>query len=151
MKINSTKAAARLGFFTAAVLISGILGQATQAQSIYRGKFTIDHQVRWGQAVIPAGKYTLVVDQLLGGGVVFAKVVDAKTGIQVAVLPCPITENSTGPSELVLSNRGAQQTVHTLRVHELKESFVFDPSLAHRRLAEEANSSESVPILTARK
>ena len=45
MKINHTKAAARLGFFTAAVLIAGIFGQATQAQSMYRGKFTIDHQV----------------------------------------------------------------------------------------------------------
>jgi hypothetical protein len=151
MKFNHSKAASRLGFFAAAVLTVGLLGQATQAQSQYRGKFTLDHPVRWGQALLPAGNYTLVVDYLLGNSVAVAKIVDTKTLITAAVVPCPITEDSNGPSVLILGNRGAQQIVHTLRVHELNESFVFDPSLAHRRITEEANSSETVPILTAKK
>jgi hypothetical protein len=150
MKFNHSKAATRLGFFVAAVLIAGLFGEATQAQSLYRGKFTLDHQVRWGRAVIPAGKYTLVVDSLTepSAGVPFAKVVDTKTNKTVAVVACPVTENSSGPTALILSNRGAQLTVHTLRVQELNESFIFDPSLAHHRAPEEANSSQTVPILT---
>lgn len=151
MKFNHTNPATKVTFFVAVVLIAGLFAGATQAQSRYRGKFTLDHQIRWGRALIPAGDYQVVVESALEtGSLRVARVIDEKTGITVATVGCPISENSTGPSVLILSRRDGQQVVHTLRVEELNESFIFDPSLAHRRATEEARDTKTVSVLEAK-
>jgi hypothetical protein len=151
MKFNNSQAATKVTFFAVLVLIAGLFAGATQAQSLYRGKFTLDHQVRWVSTLIPAGHYNLVVDSALGtSSHPIARVVDTKTGITVAMFACPITEDSKGPSVLILGRRDGQQVVHTLRVEELNESFIFDPSLARRRATEEARDAKTVQILEAK-
>ena len=151
MKFNHSQAATKVTFFAAVVLIAGLFAGATQAQSLYRGKFTLDHQIRWGRTLIPAGDYNVVVDSALGTiSLQIARVIDTKTGVTVAMVGCPITEDSKGPSVLILSRRDGQQVVHTLRVEELNESFIFDPSLAHRRVTEEARDTKTVPVLEAK-
>lgn len=151
MKFNHTNAATKVTFFAAVLLIAGLFADATQAQSLYRGKFTLDHQVRWGRALIPAGNYKVVVDSALEtSSLRVARVVDEKSGITVATVGCPITEDSKGPSVLILSRHDGQQIVHTLRVKELNESFIFDPSLAHRGVTEEAREAKTVPVLEAK-
>jgi hypothetical protein len=150
MKLNHAKAATKVTVFLAVVLITGLFAGATQAQSPYRGKFTLDHQVRWGRTLIPAGDYIVVVGSPLGtNSPRIARVIEAKTGRNVAMVSCPITEDAKGPSVLILSVRRGQQVVHTLRIEELNESFIFDPSLAHRRHTEEARDTKAVPILVA--
>jgi hypothetical protein len=151
MKFNHSKAAAKVTFFAAVVLIAGLLAGSAQAQSVYTGKFTFTHSVRWGQALLPAGSYRINIDPSNGFGMLMAEVFDNKTGRPAAMIACNITENAKGSSALLLSRRGGEKVVHTLRVEELNESFIFDPSLAHRRVAEEADSTETVPILNARK
>lgn len=151
MKFSNSQAATKVTFFAAVVLIAGLFAGATQAQSLCRGKFTLDHQVRWGRTLIPAGHFNLVVDSAPGtSSLQITRVFDTKTGITVAMVACSITESSDGPSILILSRRDGQQVVHTLRVQELNESFIFDPSLAHRRATEEARDTKTVPILEAK-
>jgi hypothetical protein len=151
MKFNHSNAATKVTFFAALVLIVGLFAGSVQAQSIYNGKFTLNHSVRWGQALIPAGHYRINIDPFNGSGILMAVIFDTKTGRQVAMASCAATDKSKGPSALFLSRRGNEHVVHTLRVDELNESFIFDPSLAHRRVAEEADSTETVPILNAKK
>lgn len=151
MKFNQSKSATKVTFFAAVALIAGLFTGSVQAQSVYNGKFTLTHSVRWGQAVLPAGSYRINIDPSNGFGTLLAEVFDTKTGQPAAMIACNVTENAKGPTVLILSRRGGQQVVHTLRVEELNESFIFDPSLAHRRVSEEANSTETVPILNARK
>jgi hypothetical protein len=150
MKFNPSQLATKVTFLAAAVLIAGLFAGATQAQSVYQGKFTLDQQVRWGRTLIPAGHYNLVVDSALGtASLTIARVIDTNTGVTVAMVSCPIREDAKGPSALILSRRGNQQVVHTLRLEELNESFIFVPSLAHRHLTEEARETTTVPILEA--
>jgi hypothetical protein len=151
MKFNHAKAATKVTFFVALVLIAGLFAGGVQAQSVYNGKFTLTHSVRWGQAVLPAGNYRINIDPSDGFGMLMAEVFDTKTGRPAAMIACNITENAKGSSALLLSRRGGEKVVHTLRVEELNESFIFDPSLAHRRVAEEAEATETVPILNAKK
>jgi hypothetical protein len=41
--------------------------------------------------------------------------------------------------------------VHSLRIAELGEVFVYDPDLAHGRVVEEARKTEDVPVVVAKK
>jgi hypothetical protein len=151
MKFNHSKAATKVAFFAAVVLIAGLFAGSVQAQSIYNGKFTLTHSVRWGQALLSAGTYRINIDPSNGSGMLMAEIFDTRTGQPAAMIACNIRENAKGPTVLILSRRGGEKVVHTLRVEELNESFIFDPSLAHRRVAEEAEATETVPILNAKK
>jgi hypothetical protein len=151
MEFNNSQAATKVTFFAVAVLIAGLFAGSTQARPLFQGKFRLDHQVRWGQTLIPAGQYNLVLDSpLQSNSSRIARVVDANTGRNVAMVACYFAEDAKGPSVLILSRRDGQQVVHTLRVQELNESFIFDPSLAHRRATEEARDAKTVPILEAK-
>lgn len=56
-----------LALVLAAVAV-GVSGVRANAQS-YKGTFTLDKQVRWGQAVLPAGNYTLLIDSPQHGSI----------------------------------------------------------------------------------
>lgn len=40
----------------------GFSASTSQAQAIYKGSFTLDHDIRWQQAIMPAGDYTFTVE-----------------------------------------------------------------------------------------
>ena len=79
-----------------------------------------------------------------------ARVVNDKTGYNVAVVNCGIVESGKGPSQLILGRRGGQYVVHTMHIDELGESFVFDPQLASRSAREEAQQAATVPVTYAK-
>ncbi|MBV8514641.1 MAG: hypothetical protein JO260_05020 [Acidobacteria bacterium] len=45
----------------AGLMAIGFGASASQAQVIYKGSFTLDHDVRWQNATMPAGNYTFTV------------------------------------------------------------------------------------------
>jgi hypothetical protein len=51
-----------LGLLMATVLIT----IAANAQPLFVGKFTLAHEVHWGQAVLPAGEYPIRMDSVTG-------------------------------------------------------------------------------------
>jgi hypothetical protein len=62
MKLNITRNATRLTLFAAALLATILFAGSANAQSPFKGKFTLQHETRWGQAVLPAGDYILTFD-----------------------------------------------------------------------------------------
>ena len=148
MKLNITRNATRLTLFAAALLATTLFAGSANAQS-FKGKFTLTHETRWGQAVLPAGNYILTFDNHISDMLV---VRDAKSLYGVAYEPANIRQDSTGgESALLIAVRGSQQVVHSLRIAELGQVFVYDRALANRREVEEARQSQAVPVIVAKK
>jgi len=149
MNFDHAKIGTKVTVLAALVLMAGLFAGTTQAQTTYRGKFTVDHSIRWGKAQIPAGEYRFALEAI-GSTSLMARVVNAKTGENVALIPCSFVADSQGNSVLILGRRGEQYVVHTLRLRELGESFVFDPELASRQTREEAKQADTVPVILAK-
>jgi hypothetical protein len=147
MKLNIARNATRLTLFAAVLLASSLFAGSANAQS-FKGKFTLTHETHWGQAVLPAGDYLLSFDNHISNLLV---VRDAKSGRGVAYEPINNRQDSkAGGSALLIGTRGSQQVVHSFRVAELGETFIYDRPLA-RRAVEEANNTATVRVLEARK
>jgi hypothetical protein len=149
MKANISRNATKVTLLAAMLLAVSLFAGSANAQSGFRGKFTLDHQTRWGQAVLPAGHYLLTFDDHLSDMLVVS---DAKSHRRVAYEPSNNRQDSTkGESALLVSVRGSQRIVNSFRVAELGQTFIYDHSLASRRAVEEANNTETVPVMEARK
>jgi hypothetical protein len=149
MKANIRRNATKVTLFAAALLATSLFVGSANAQSAFKGKFTLEHQTRWGQAVLPAGHYLLTFDNHISNMLV---VRDAKSLQALAYEPINIRQNSTkGGSALLVSVRGSQRVVHSFRIAELGQTFIYDRRLASGHAVEEANNAESVPVLEAKK
>ena len=149
MKIITKANFTKVTLFATVLLAGCFFAGAANAQMV-QGTFTLDHAARWGKTVLPAGDYCLRLDP--GADPAMAVIFDATSGKRVAVVASGITEDgSKGHSALLISRRGNQRVIYSFRVAELGESFVYDPALAHGRGIIEANNTETVPVLDAKK
>jgi hypothetical protein len=149
MKIKIARSVTRLTLCAVALLATSLFGSPANAQSDFHGKFTLPCEVRWGQAVLPAGDYTLTF--LHGHMATMLVVREAKSGRTVAYESIDIREDgATGESALFIGARGRQRVVSSLRLTELGEVFIYDPALAHGRYVEEARQTQAVPVLAAK-
>jgi hypothetical protein len=143
--LNKTKVV----LFASLLLATCLFAGTVNAQS-FQGKFTLHHTARWGQAVIPAGEYRFTMDP--GAEPALVVIYDANNGRRVAFVTSGITEgNAKGNSALLIGRRGNQREIYSFRLAELGETFVYDPALAHHRGVEEANGTETVPVMNAKK
>ncbi len=148
MKLNITRNATRLTLFAAALLATILFAGSANAQSPFKGKFTLQHETRWGQAVFPAGNYIVTFDDHLSNMLV---VRDAESGQAVAYEPINNRQDSgEGGSALLIGVRGSQQVVHSFRLAELGQTFIYDRTLA-RRAVEEARQPQAIPVIVAKK
>jgi len=149
MKIITKSNFTKVTLFATVLLAGCFFAGAANAQTV-QGTFTLDHAARWGKTVLPAGDYRLKLDP--GANPAEAVIFDATSGQRVATVLCSITEDgSKGHTALLISRRGNQRVIYSFRVAELGESFVYDPALAHGRGIIEANNTETVPVLEARR
>lgn len=149
MKTHQKLIAVKLLVLTLAVIC--LLAGVANAEPIFQGKFTLPRAARWGMAVLPAGEYSLRVDQVDATRMITIQ--DAERQKEAVQIPCPIREDSgKGGSALLISTRGNQSVVHSLRLGELGETFIFDPALAHgREMVKEARNTSVVPVTMAKK
>jgi len=135
---------------TLALLITLLCASVAQAAPLYRGKFTLPHAVRWGQAVLPAGEYQLKFRDLQSR--VFVVIQDGKSGKDVAYLAPVTNSEAQGTSALLITDEGDQRVVHSLRLAELDEVFIFEPALA-RGVGDvrEAHTMQTLPIVAMKK
>jgi len=149
MKLNITRNATRLTLFAAALLATSLFAATANAQSQFKGRFTLTQETRWGRAVLPAGQYIITFDNHLSRLLV---VRDAKSLRAIAYEPSNIRHDSgEGRSALLIGTRGSQQVVHSFRLAELGETFVYDPALASRSAVEEVRQAQTVPVIVAKK
>jgi len=133
-----------------ALLVLFSVCQANAQFTVFEGKFTLQHETRWGRAVLPAGDYLVSLPTM--GADVVAKVRDARSGRTVARVALPSRGGITaGGSALLVATRGTQQVIYSFRVAELGVTFISDPDLARAGGVGEAHKSQAVPVVVAKK
>jgi hypothetical protein len=149
MKLNITRNATRITLFAAALLATSLLAGTANAQSPFKGKFTLTQETRWGLAALPAGHYIVTFDNHISNMLV---VREATSRRAVAYEPTNNRQDSgEGGSALLIGVRGSQPVIHSFRVAELGQTFVYDPALANRSVVEEARQAQAVPVIVAKK
>jgi hypothetical protein len=135
---------------TLALLVLFSVCQANAQSTAFEGKFTLQQETRWGQAVLPAGDYLLSMTAM--GSPAMVVVREARSGKNVAMVALPLKDASTtGRTALLVATRGTQQVIYSFRVADLGVVFVSDPALAHAERVVEAHKTQLVPVVVAKK
>lgn len=136
-------------FATLGLVASLLLVEVALAAPIYRGSFTLPFDARLGQTTLPAGDYMIRFADV--GSRSFLVIKETKSGRDVALL-APLETNetsSTGQSTLLVTTRGNQRVIHSLRLAELGEVFVFDSKAANEEIRE-ARQTEPIVVVAAK-
>jgi len=132
------------------LLVSFLWASVANAAPRYRGRFSLPYEVRWGQAVLPAGEYLLRFEDVQTR--VFVVIQDAKSGKEVAYLAPKTKSEAQGKSALLIADKSNQRVVHSLRVAELGEVFIYEPALVRgAKDVREAHNMQTVPIVVAKR
>jgi hypothetical protein len=94
----------------------GFGASASQAQAIYKGSFTLNHDVRWQNATMPAGDYTFTVQSSTRSKPVLV------TGPNGTVFQMPLVTAETkiaDQSKLILEWRGDNLCVREMELGEI--------------------------------
>ncbi|MBZ5657262.1 MAG: hypothetical protein LAO56_18500 [Acidobacteriia bacterium] len=147
--MNRNKIVSTIRLVTLGLLVCFLWAGMANAAPLYRGKFTLPCEVRWGQAVLPAGEYLLRFQDI--GTRVFVVIRDVKSGKEVA-LPAPLASSDVkGTSALLIASEGSQRVVHSLRLGEVGEVFVYEAALVRAAGdAREAHTMQTLPVLAAK-
>jgi len=148
MTTNHTRYSAKVSVFLGLVVAACLVAAAAHADSLFRGKFQLTNQVRWGETVLPPGEYSLRMDSVTHSIIVS----DASDGKLVARVAARIdSQRDSGASELLIAVRGGQRAVSALHIAGLGELYqTAHPFPTHGRFAEEARQTETVPVLVAK-
>ena len=98
------------------LLSVGFSASASHAQSMYKGSFTLAHDVRWQNATLPAGDYTFSVQSTTRSKPVLV------TGPAGSTFQLPLITSETttsGPSKLILEWRGDNLCVREMDLNEI--------------------------------
>ena len=148
IRVNVVKAV----LFTTVLLATGLSANSANAQSSFRGNFTLRHETNWAGVVLPAGEYVITLDHGTGVGPATALIRNAATGKAVGIVPSPVADSSAdGTDSLLTASRGNRWVVQSFRVTELGRVFVYERPRATGRKTEEASKTEMVPVLQAKK
>jgi hypothetical protein len=138
-----TKLAGLLGVLLAACLLAA----AANADSLYKGKFTLTNEVHWGKAVLPAGDYVIKID----GVSQLVTIEDANKGTTLVREFARIGNGDpNGNGELRIAVRGHQRTVYSLELAGMGEVFHTKGGLTRaEKEAAESDNLQAVPITVA--
>ncbi|HET7183363.1 MAG TPA: hypothetical protein VFI82_01680 [Terriglobales bacterium] len=146
------------GKLTARLLVASLAAaalfapaSANAAAPFFQGRFSLPHKVRWGKAMLPAGEYRLRVDNLSAATV--AAIQDVESGKTVAMVLCDITEDDKNTKEgnaLLISSKGGQRIVHSLKLATVGKVFIFEPALARGQGTIEARERQSVQVVATK-
>jgi hypothetical protein len=124
------------------VLVGSFNAKAASAPA-FQGKFTLLAAVRWGQATLPAGNYSLTLDHAYPGGVV---TVLRGTKIVARVQSVGTSFTKSGRSEIIMAG-GA---VSEIRLPTIGVTFDFPSHNPHHMTApEESELAQIIPVTTA--
>jgi hypothetical protein len=127
-----------------------ILATAAHAEPLFKGTFTLTHPVRWDNATLAPGHYSLTLDQSTQTIIIC----DAATG-KAVVRPFAKPDYRQGnryDSELLITIRGEQRVVSSVRLASLGEVYQkAHPFAANERTVEEARNAEAIPVEMAQK
>jgi hypothetical protein len=138
----------RVTLFAALLIAACVFTGAASAQAAFDGKFTLTNPARWGKVTLGPGDYRVT----LTSTPFIAAIYYEPSGRLATYVQCDNADgHAKGESALLIGHRGNVMVVHSFRVSELGETFIFDRTLASRQSAEEALSKDDVPVLEAKK
>ena len=147
--MNIKKDLSTVRFLMLGLLVSLLWAGLANAAPLY-GRFTLPYEVRWSQAVLPAGDYLLGLQEF--GGRVFVLIRDAKSGKDIALLAPLGTSDAKGTSALLIADEGNQRVVHSLRLAKLGKVFIYEPALARGpEDIREAHNVQTLPVVATNK
>jgi len=149
MKIKHATSPATLRLLLGVVLAAFVFTAAANAQPSFAGKFTLPYEVRWGQAVLPAGDYVIRMDSTASP----AKISPANGSSAGVYTEYPLVEDShMSGVYLTITNQANQRRVRSLNLPQLGKAIVFAPlTKSEREALAKAGQIDTVPIVTAKK
>ena len=143
MKMNRSFSLVRTLLLLGAALC-GSTGLAS-AQSLVKGEFTLPLEVRWGQAVLPAGHYSFDLQDLVTTQVM--RVRGEGTNMMVIAQGQSDLPSSTTDSALVLAQNGDTTVVRQLRLAPLGITLHYAAHKGAPQSVAMANgSTQPVPV-----
>jgi hypothetical protein len=113
------------------------------------GKFRLQHEVHWGQAVLPAGEYSFTIDSTKDNTpLVVVRSADGKKAAFALATAASIPE--PGGSYIYVANDGTRR-VRLLNLPEANLSLAFGPMSKRDREELHAAKAEVVPVVVAKK
>ena len=149
MKINHVTSPASLRLLLGVLIATFVFTAAANAQPSFAGKFTLPYEVRWGQAVLPAGDYVIRMDATASP----AKISLANGSSAGVYTEYPLVEDShMSGVYLTITNHANQRRVRSLNLPQLGKVIVFAPlTKSEREAYAKAGQINTVPVVTAKK
>jgi hypothetical protein len=119
------------------------------AQDAYKGRFTLTHDVRWAQILLPAGEYTF---SLKSASLPAQILLSGPNGLAMVTTSATSTKISGASSSITLQHRGGMTTVSDLYLAELGMDLRYGaPKLPHNEIAQGPQETEHVLVAMATK
>jgi len=146
--VRATHLPVSLKLFLGALLATCVFTLAANAQPIFAGKFTWPYEVHWGQAVLPAGDYSIRMDSVAGPAMI-----RPASGSSAVYTQFPITADSEkGGTYLTLTIQANERRVRSVNLPALGKSVIFTPlTKSERETLAKAGEINTVPVVTAEK
>src|SRR5579872_6108094 len=144
MKIaHTTQPPTFLKLFLGVLIASCVFTVAANAQPIYVGKFTLPYEVHWGQAVLPAGDYSIRMDSVAA-----RPVISSASGNKAVFTEPPIfADSEKGGTYLTITAQGNERRVRSLNVPALGKSVIFAPlTKSQREILAKAGRINTLPV-----
>lgn len=128
------------------VALGGFAGTALLAGPAYTARFTLQHEVTWGRAVLPAGSYTATMESVAGP----LSITDEDGRVRALVAGFPDTVHKNRPAAILVTGEGSERVVRSLNAPDWGYNFVYRPfTLAERQLMARGGQVESVALRLA--
>lgn len=140
---------ASLKLILGVVIATFVCSAAANAQPRFEGKFTLPFEVRWGQAVLPAGDYVIRMDATASP----AKIIPADGSSAGVYTEYPLVQDSqSGGTFLTITHEANQRRVRSLNLPQIGKTIVFAPlTKSEREAYAKAGQINTVPVVTAKK
>jgi hypothetical protein len=142
--MHATHLGTSLKLFLGILIASCVFSAAANAAPTFVGKFTLPHEVRWGQAVLPPGDYSIRMDSTAAP----AKITSASGSMVVFTQSPMLADNEKGGTYLTITNH----RVRSLNIPDLGKTVIFAPlSRSEREALAKAGQIEVLPVIVAKK
>jgi hypothetical protein len=143
--MNHNKSFLPIQFLMLGLIICFFSAGVANAAPLYKGRFRLPNEVRWGHAVLPAGDYQLNFEDI--GTRAFVLIRQTKSGKQVTFAATLANRGGKSTSALLIAGEGNQWVVRSLSLAEFGEVFVYEPSpMAATRDVQKSQAMQSLSV-----
>jgi hypothetical protein len=131
----------------AALALAG-LATSGQAQTTYKGKFTLPFETRWGSATLPPGDYTFTLPSTIAPYTLYIR----GEGVDAIIIAAVTDRVVSSHAQLNLADIADVQTVQTFDAPELGLTFIYStPTQKHagRKVVGQKTVPQTAPATQA--